>query len=76
MIASHRVSLAIAVLATAASMLGAPLAHAGSLMHSSGNRSTIYSQERSRLSDRHLPSTHQAPPQQQVVDPFADMILG
>jgi hypothetical protein len=76
MIASHRVSLTIAVLATAASMLGAPLAHAGSLMHSSGNRSTIGLQERSRHSDRHLPCNRQASPQRQVADPFADMILG
>jgi hypothetical protein len=75
-IASHRVFLMIAVLATAASMLGAPLAHAGSLMHSSGNRSTIGPQERSRHSDRHLPFSHRAPPQQQVVDPFADLFLG
>jgi hypothetical protein len=76
MIGSYRVSLAIALLATTASILGAPLAHASSPMHFSGNRSTIHSQERFRPADRHLPSNYQAPPQQHVEDPFADMILG
>ena len=76
MIGSRRASLAIAVLATTASMLSAPLAHASIPMHFSGNRSTIHSQERFRLTNRHLPRNHQAPPQPQVADPFADLILG
>jgi len=76
MIGSLRAFLRIVLLVTAASVLGAPLAHAGNLMHSSGNRSTIHSQERFRLSNGHLPCNRQAPPQPQVADPFADMILG
>jgi hypothetical protein len=76
MISSLRASLAIALLATTASTLGAPLAHANSLMHSSGDRSTIHSQERFRLANRHLPYQRQAPLQQRLEDPFADMILG
>ena len=75
MIGSRRASLAIAVLATTASMLSAPLARASSPMHFSDNRSIIHQQERFRLAKRHLPRNHQAP-QQQVKDPFADMILG
>jgi hypothetical protein len=76
MIGSRRVSLAIVLLATTASILGAPLAHASSPVHFPGNRSIIHSQERSRLANRHLPCNHQQPPQRQVEDPFADMILG
>jgi hypothetical protein len=75
MIASYRTYLTIVLLATAASVLGAPLAHAGSPMHLSGKRDIIHSQERFRLTNRHLPCNHQAPPQQ-VVDPLADMNLG
>lgn len=71
MIASYRTCLAIVLLATTTSVLGAPLAHAGSPMHLSGKRGIIHSQERFRLANGH----HQAPPQQ-VADPFADMILG
>ncbi len=52
---SLRAPLTIALLAIAASTLGAPLAHASGLMHSSGNRSTIHSQERFRLNNWHLP---------------------
>ncbi|OKO91745.1 hypothetical protein AC629_02045 [Bradyrhizobium sp. NAS80.1] len=73
---SLRTSLTIALLAITASTLGAPLAHASSLMHSSGDRSTIHSQERFRLANRHLPYQRQAPSQQRVEDPFADLILG
>jgi hypothetical protein len=76
MIVSRRPSLTIALLATAASMLGAPLAHASSPMHVSGNRSAIHSQEHSRLTSRHLPWNHQARASQHVEDPFSDMILG
>jgi hypothetical protein len=75
MIASYRTCLAIVLLATTTSVLGAPLAHAGSPMHLSGKRGIIHSQERFRLTNRHLPYNHQAP-LQQVVDPFADMNLG
>ena len=76
MIGSRRASLAIALLATTASILGAPLAHASRPMHFSGNRSIIHTQEHFGLARRNLPSNHQASPQQQVKDPFADMILG
>lgn len=76
MIASHRAYLAIVLLAATVSVLGAPLAHAGSPMHFSGKRRTIHSQERFHLTNRRLPCSHQALPQQQDADPFADMILG
>jgi hypothetical protein len=76
MIGSYRAFLAIVVLATTASALGAPLAQAHNEMHFSSKGSIIHSHERLRFSNRHLPCSHQAPPQQQVADPFADMILG
>lgn len=46
MIGFRRASPAIAVLVTTASLLGAPLAHASSLMHSPSNRHIIHAQER------------------------------
>ncbi|MGY4480218.1 hypothetical protein [Bradyrhizobium sp. USDA 3364] len=76
MIGSYRAFLAIAALATTASVLGAPPAQAHNEMHFSRKGSIIHSQERLRLSNRHLQCSHQAPPQRQVADPFADMILG
>jgi hypothetical protein len=76
MIGSRRAFLAFSLLATTASMLGAPLAHASSPMHVSGSRNAIHTQEHFRLSNRHLPSNHEAQPRQHVEDPFADMILG
>ncbi|SEC70364.1 hypothetical protein [Bradyrhizobium erythrophlei] len=78
MIGSYRAFLAIVLLATTASVLGAPLAQAHNEMHFSSNGSIIHSQGRLCLGNRHLhqPCSHQATPQQQVADPFADMILG
>jgi len=76
MIGSRRAFLALSLLATTASMLGAPLAHASSPMHVSGNGNAIHTQEHFRLTNKHLPSNHEAQPQQHVEDPFADMILG
>jgi len=69
MIGSRRAFLAIALLATTASVLGAPLAHASSPMHVSGNWSGVHSQEHVRLTNRHLPYNHQAQSQQHVEDP-------
>ncbi|TYO66306.1 hypothetical protein FXV83_12330 [Bradyrhizobium hipponense] len=76
MIASPRAYLAIVLLATPASLLGSPLAHAGSTMHFSGNRSNIHSQEHLRFTTGHLPCIRQAPPRRQVEDPLADINLG
>lgn len=76
MIGSRRAFFAIALLATTASMLGAPLAHASRPTHVSGNRNAIHTQEHFRLTNRYLPSNHQVQPQQHLEDPFADMILG
>jgi hypothetical protein len=76
MIASHSAYLAIVLLATTASLLGAPLAHAGSSMHFSGDRSNMHSQEHLRFTTGHLPHIRQAPPRRQVEDPLADINLG
>ncbi|MET4280009.1 hypothetical protein ABIB68_008291 [Bradyrhizobium sp. F1.2.2] len=76
MIASHRAHLAIVLLATTTSVLGAPLAHAGSSTHSSGNRSNIHSQQHLRFTTGPLPCIRQAQPRRQVEDPLADINLG
>jgi hypothetical protein len=76
MTGSRRASLTIALLVTAGSMLGAPLAYARSPMHSSGNRSNVHSQEHLRFTTGPLPCIRQAQPRQHVEDPFADINLG
>lgn len=76
MISFRRASPAIAVLVTAASLLGAPLAHASSPMHSPSNKRTIHAQERFRFTTGHFPRIRQAQPHPQVEDPLADIRLG
>lgn len=76
MIGFRRASPAIAVLVTTASLLGAPLAHASSLMHSPSNRRIIHAQERFRFTTGHLPCIRQAQPRPHVDDPLADINLG
>lgn len=76
MIGFRRASPAIAVLVTTASLLGAPLAHASSLMHSPSNRHIIHAQERFRFTTGHLPCIRQAQPRPHVEDPLADINLG
>lgn len=76
MIGFRRASPAIAVLVTTVSLLGAPLAHASSPMHSSSYRRTIHAQERFRFTTGHLPCIRQAHPRPHVEDPLADINLG
>lgn len=76
MIGSRHAFLAIALLATAASMPGAAFAHASSPAHVSGSSNAIRLHERSPLANTHLPYNRKAQPQRQVEDPFADLILG
>lgn len=76
MIGFRHASPTIAVLVTTVSLLGAPLAHASSLMHSPSYRRTIHAQERFRFTTGHLPCMRQAQPGPHVEDPLADIRLG